>query len=96
MAEALTIEAPTTEFAISEPMTWEQICDRYPNQWVVLVETDWRDEDHNTGFRTARVAGAGKTLRESFDQGRPFERGYAGCANRFTGPITRSIKHLLR
>ena len=51
------LEAPTTEFAVSEPLTWVQICERYPDQWVVLVEIDWRDEDHNTGFRTARVAG---------------------------------------
>lgn len=96
MAEALATEAPATEPAISEPLTWEQICERYPRQWVVLVETDWRDEDHNTGFRTARVAGTGKTRREAFAQGQPFKRGYAGFANRYTGPITRSIAHLLR
>ena len=96
MAEALATEAPATELALSEPLTWEQICERYPDQWVVLVEIDQPDEDHNTGFRTARVAGVGRTRRESFDQARPFERGYPGFANPFTGPIARSMAHLLR
>jgi hypothetical protein len=90
-------EALATEFAVSEPLTWKQICERHPKQWVVLVEIE-RDgsEDHSTRFRTARIAGAGKTLREALDQGRPFERGYSGCASPFTGPITRSIAHLFR
>jgi hypothetical protein len=96
MAEALATEAPATDLMLSEPLTWEQICERYPDQWVVLVEFDRPDEDHNTRFRTARIAGVGKTRREAFEQGRPFERGYECCANRFTGPIARSIAHLLR
>ncbi|HWO17872.1 MAG TPA: hypothetical protein VNO30_03825 [Kofleriaceae bacterium] len=95
-AKETTTEAPAPEFFLSEPLTWDQICERYPDQWVVLVETDWRDENHSYGFRTARVAGFGKSRRESFDQARPFERGYSGFANPFTGPITRSIAHLLR
>jgi hypothetical protein len=89
------LDASTTEFIVTEPLTWEQICERYPNQWVVLVEHDQPKGDHNP-FRTARVAGTGKTRRESFDQARPFERGYPGFGNRFTGPVTRSIAHLLR
>jgi hypothetical protein len=90
------IEPSAVEPAISEPLTWKQICERYPHQWVVLVEMDRPDDDHNARFRTARVAGVGKTLRESLDQGRPFERGYSGFASPFTGPISRSIAHLLR
>ncbi len=89
-------EAFATEFVVTEPLTWEQICDRYPDQWVVLVEIEREGEDHNSRLRTARVAGTGKTSRESFARGQPFERGYLGFANRFTGPITRSIAHLLR
>lgn len=26
---------------ISERLTWPQIRERYPDQWVVLVEHDW-------------------------------------------------------
>lgn len=28
------------ESTISEPMTWKQICERYPDQWVALVEDE--------------------------------------------------------
>ena len=89
--------AVAPDFAVSEPLTWKQICERYPDQWVVLVDIDQDgSEDHNTRFRSARVAGVGKTRRESFDRAQPFKRGYTSCANPFTGPITRSIAHLLR
>lgn len=37
-------------------MTWKAICARYPDQWVVLVDTDWVDS-HNFEFRSARVVG---------------------------------------
>jgi hypothetical protein len=95
MAEALATEVRATDFSISEPLTWEQICERYPDQWVVLVEIERPDGDHNARMRTARIAGTGRTRREAFDRAQPFKRGYSGCANRFTGPITRSIAHLL-
>ena len=96
MAEALATEAPAPDLMLSEPLTWDQICERYPDQWVVLVEIDRGDTNHIRRFRSARVAGSGKTRREAFDQARPFERGYPGFASPFTGPITRSIAHLLR
>jgi hypothetical protein len=91
MAETSAIEP-----AVSEPLTWMQICERYPDQWVVLVEIQKDPEDYSIRFQTARVAGIGKTSSESFAQGQPFKRGYPGYANRFTGPVTRSIAHLLR
>jgi len=36
MAEVLA-----SELLISEPLPWNEICERYPDQWVVLVEIDW-------------------------------------------------------
>jgi hypothetical protein len=88
------IEVPTAEFVVSEPLIWKQICERYPDQWVVLVDIDWRDEDHNTGFRTARVAGAGKTRREPLEQARPLKRGYPGFGHYYTGPIIGPVARL--
>jgi len=85
------LEAPSTELAISEPLTWTEICERYPDQWVVLVEIDWRDKDHNTGFRTARVAGSGKTYREPLVQSRPLRRGYSSFGHYYTGPIVGPV-----
>lgn len=45
---------------LTELMTWTQICERYPDQWVALVEIDWNDET------VARVAGHGPTRRAPF------------------------------
>lgn len=88
------IEAPMTELVVSEPLTWDQICERFPDLWVVLVEIDWRDSDHNTGFRTARVAGAGKTRREPLDQSRALRRGYSSFGHYYTGPIVAPVARI--
>jgi hypothetical protein len=29
---------------LTEPLTWAEICRRYPDRWVALVEMDWDDE----------------------------------------------------
>jgi len=60
---------------ISEPLTWEQICDRYPNEWVCLVEMD-KVNDTDFDFGTARVVGHGKTRRTPMEQARSFEAHY--------------------
>jgi hypothetical protein len=46
---------------MSEPMTWDQICERFPNQHVCLVEVD-RDDVFDCTFRTARVVGNGTSV----------------------------------
>jgi len=69
---------------ISEPLTWKQICDRYPNEWVCLVEiAEINDTDFD--FRTARVVGHGKTRKASYDQARPFNDQYESMGHHFTG-----------
>lgn len=57
--------APT----ISEPMTWTAICERYPDQFVCLVEIEWM-HPRDFEFRTARVIGHGKTRREPLEHAR--------------------------
>lgn len=86
-------EAPAPTPAVSEPLTWEQICERYPDQWVVLVETEWLS-DNNFRFRTARVAGAGKTRREPLDQARPLRLRYPSFGHFFTGRITAPLPQM--
>jgi hypothetical protein len=68
---------------ISEPLTWEQICDRYPNEWVCLVEID-KINDTDFEFRTARVVGHGKTRIAPYDQAQPFEDVYTSMGHYFT------------
>jgi hypothetical protein len=73
--------------SISEPMTWAEICARYPDQWVCLVEMD-RVHPAGFDFRTARVIGHGKTRREPFDQALPWWDHYTEIGHYFTGRIT--------
>jgi hypothetical protein len=74
------------EPVLSEPLTWQEICARHPDEWVVLVEVDWIDED-GRDFRSARVAGHGKTRREPLVQARSMWPRYGEIAHLFTGRI---------
>jgi hypothetical protein len=62
-------------WTVSEPATWSEICERFPDQWVALVALDWLDDGRP--FRTALVAGCG-SRDEALAQARPllelFER----------------------
>jgi hypothetical protein len=77
--QAATTITPT----ISEPLAWDEICKRYPDEWVCLVEID-RVEPQNFEFRTARVVGHGKTRREPLDQARPWREHYKSIGHYFT------------
>jgi len=78
------------EPTISEPLTWPEICERYPDQWVCLVEMD-RIEEHNFEFRTARVIGHGTTRREPFVQARPWRNKYDTIGHYYTGKIVGPV-----
>jgi len=83
-------ETATAAANLSEPLTWTQICERYPNEWVALVEIDRVDKDPdppNADFHTARVAAHGKTRKEPYAQSRPLWARYQEIAHYFTGPI---------
>lgn len=86
--------APQDPHALSEPLTWPQIRERYPDQFVFLLDID-RPEGWSSGFRTARVAGAAKTRRDAIEQARPRRDGYHRFAFRFTGELTRPMADLL-
>ena len=68
---------------VSEPMTWGEICERFPRQWIALVALDWAD-DHNEPFRTALIAGCG-SRREALAQAKPLRRLFAPIGPFFTG-----------
>ena len=96
----------TLDLQITEPLTWDEICERYPDQWVCLVEMDFT---HPNGleFRTARVVGHGKSRREPFVQSDPWRAYYDVIGHFYTGSITErplrpalviddEIRHLIR
>lgn len=81
MRQAYAIESePLTEL-----MTWRQICEHYPDQWVALVEMDWNDETDE--FTTARVAGHGATRAEPYAQMQRAGLRYNEVGHFFTGRV---------
>ncbi len=81
------------ESTISEPMTWTQICERYPDEWVALVEIDWVN-DGDFDFRTARVIGHG-SRREQYVQARPWRSRYEAMGHYFTGRVRAPLAPLI-
>ena len=68
---------------VSEPMTWSEVCERFPDQWIALVALDWAD-DRDEPFRTALVAGCG-SRREALAHARPLRKLFAPLGPFFTG-----------
>jgi hypothetical protein len=64
---------------ISEPLTWVEICTRYPDEWVCLVEMD-RVHPFGFEFRSARVVGHGKTRRAPIEQAMRWRSHYDSIA----------------
>ncbi len=75
---------------ISEPMTWADICEQYPDQWVCLVEID-RPRRNDIAFRTARVIGHGATRRDPWQQARLWWDRYKEIGHFFTGRIVAPV-----
>src|SRR5215468_3862511 len=78
----------TSSQTMSEPLTWAEICVRYPDEWVCLVEVEIdRFVVEDSAIRTARVVGHGKIRQEAVEQAQPWSERYAEIAQEFTGPI---------
>lgn len=78
---------------VSEPMTWSEICERFPDQWLALVEIDWvdeRDEPVRLGF----VAGAG-TRRGALEQAKPLLRVFDKLGHYFTGHAPPALPRIV-
>ena len=74
-------------FSASEPselLSWGEICRRYPDQWVALVEIEWVDEDE---VRAARVAGHGPHRADPLEQARHLHARYEEIGHFFTGRV---------
>jgi hypothetical protein len=80
--------------AVTEPLTWSEICARFPDEWVALVEVDWVN-DRDFEFRSARVIGHGKQRRDPLDQARVFRDTYPSLGHFFTGRVSAPTTPLL-
>jgi len=78
----------------SERLTWPQIRERYPDQWVVLVEHDW--QGNLTIYNTACVLACGSSRAEAYARADPALAAYEGYGCRYTGPIRGVPSHLKR
>lgn len=70
-------------------LTWKQICERYPGEWVVLVETDWGDD---TDFErcTSIVVGHFKSRREASPHIETAAQRYTEVGSFWTGAVRSS------
>ena len=82
--------AQRIEPTVSEPLTWSEIREHYPDQWVCLVEIGWVN-DNDLDFRTARVVGHGKTPQEPLEQARPLRARYEEIGHYFTGRVVAPV-----
>ncbi|HEY4241654.1 MAG TPA: hypothetical protein VGM88_17655 [Kofleriaceae bacterium] len=78
----MSVVYEVTRAPLTERLTWSQIVERFPLQWVVLVEHDWRPGtwlEHSS----ARVATCGRDRKEAVT--RAFDDGWIDdkirCAN---------------
>jgi hypothetical protein len=80
------------QLAPEEPpaLSWDEICARYPDQYVCLVDMV-AVEPTSPVIKTARVVGHGLTDRAAFDPIRDHPAKYRLHAVRFTGVCTKPL-----
>lgn len=78
--------------AAPERLTWEQMCERFPEQWVVIADAD-RVNDTDFEFGTAVVLGHFKRRKDASPRIKTAFADYAeiGCywTGKIRGPIPR-------
>ena len=73
-----------------EPLRWAEICARYPDQYVCLVDIV-RAAPRSPEIITARVVGNGATHDDAFDPIRDLGERYPRFAVRYTGASTEPL-----
>lgn len=77
---------------VSEPMSWTEIRERFPDQWIALVALDWAD-DADQPFYTALVAGRG-SHSEALEQAKPLLELFTRLGPFFTGESAPVVPEL--
>ncbi|HEX3764498.1 MAG TPA: hypothetical protein VHW23_37640 [Kofleriaceae bacterium] len=76
----------------SERLTWKQICERYPDEWAVVVDMDWEDDcDVTLTTGTALVIGHFKSRKEASPFIKAAFQHYNEIGSFWTGEIRISI-----
>lgn len=79
---AIELRTPT----ITEMLTWQQICEAYPEQWVCLVEIEYVEGGYSGEIRCAKVVGHGHR-KEPFEQAKPWRDHYWTIGHYYTGEL---------
>lgn len=74
----------------NEPLRWPEICRRYPDQYVCLVDIA-RAELRSPEIVSARVVGRGATQEAAFEPIRELGERYPRFAVRYTGVCTEPL-----
>lgn len=72
-------------------LTWKELCEHYPDQWVMLVCID-NVSDTDFEFRSALLIGHGPGRRELFARVGPTIDRYMSFGCFFTGPIRAPLR----
>jgi len=83
---------PAEQFPLetTEPLPWVEICMRYPDQYVCLVDIE-HAELRSPEIKTARVVGYGPTRHAAFQASHHLSASYPRHAVRFTGVCTEPL-----
>lgn len=77
---------PPAAMNAHERLTWDEICQRYPDAWVVIAEMDWV-EDGCFEFGTALVFAHHKTRKEASPSVKEADKHYSEVGAFFTGRL---------
>lgn len=74
----------------SEPLTWNEIRARFPDEWVVLVDIDW-ENDTDFAFGRARVLGHFKSRKHASPFIKAAFQCYTEVGSFWTGEMRRPV-----
>lgn len=79
--------APKVQPQLSELLSWEKIKERYPDQWVFLVDYQLAEPDNEDccEYSGMRVAACGSSEDEATERASYVQGLYAGTGCRYTG-----------
>ena len=72
--------------AISDTLTWAEICERHRDEWVCLVEIEYA-RPNDIEIVSARVIGHGKTKSQPVEQAKRWWGRYAVIGHIYTGEL---------
>lgn len=92
----LTMLANDTHTATYRPerLTWDEICQRYPDEWVVMAEIEWVN-DMDFEFRTALVLAHHKMRKDVSPSIKAALQRWSGVGSFFTGRLIPPAYELL-